>query len=383
MHADALSAITLIGCVISIACLVATIVVHAFFRPLRTSVPSQLLLNLCVALLFSYILFILASQARSSDSLCRTWAMGMHFFWLVAMAWMTSTAVNLHGVVAIVLSLKMELRLRLYYACSWGLPAVVVLATALARPGVYGDEALCWINDRSVLIGAFLVPVALCIAANIVLFAIIVSHLHRAAALRRKSSSIGLHQEQASVRRELRAIASVFFLLGLTWIFGAFIDTNKAASLAFQYLFAIFVSLQGVAIFLFQVVFNDRVKEAWERSQMSRATFSSSGPFKTLPSKLKLKTGLQQVVAVAQTPTGDSSYQSSFEPFALSHARPSHVPGVVPVGARGQLASEEVEDPAIKELRLLDDIMLQDLVAWHETLGDARTSHTVGDLGGP
>ena len=50
-------------------------------------------------------------------------------------------------------------------------------------------------------------------------------------------------------------------LFGLTWVFAAF--TVNAASIAFQFLFAIFNSLQGFFIFLFFCVFGREGRELW------------------------------------------------------------------------------------------------------------------------
>lgn len=61
-------------------------------------------------------------------------------------------------------------------------------------------------------------------------------------------------------KREARALAALFFLLGLSWLFGALINTgDSSSSLAFQYLFAIFTSLQGFGVFVFNCLGNSQV----------------------------------------------------------------------------------------------------------------------------
>jgi hypothetical protein len=96
---------------------------------------------------------------------------------------------------------------------------------------------------------------------NCVFFLKIATSLHRVASKRRGNANHGLKPQ--SHRREMRAIISVFFLMGLGWTFAAFLNVTDAdTSLAFQYLFTICVTLQGFLIFLLQCAFNESVREA-------------------------------------------------------------------------------------------------------------------------
>src|SRR5690242_18290711 len=89
----------------------------------------------------------------------------------------------------------------------------------------------CWINSNSALIGAFLVPLFLAIAINTTLFAIILRRIHLASAERRGAKGL----QSTSKSREVRAAISMFTLMGLSWIFGAFINTGDPdSSLVFQ-----------------------------------------------------------------------------------------------------------------------------------------------------
>ena len=134
--------------------------------------------------------------------------------------------------------------------------------------------ASCWINSKGALIGGFLVPLAICVALNFGLFIIIVHRLHTAAERRRSQKEL----ETTSFSRELRAAVSIFSLLGLAWLFGSLIDTGDPnSSLAFQYLFALFTTLQGLAIFLLQCVTNDRVREEMKPVLSMKAMSSSTG----------------------------------------------------------------------------------------------------------
>ena len=65
----------------------------------------------------------------------------------------------------------------------------------------------------------------------------------------RKSKDSKIAGKRKGTFRTLLSIMGVMTLFGLTWFLGAF--TFKEASIIFQYLFAIFNSLQGFFIFLF------------------------------------------------------------------------------------------------------------------------------------
>lgn len=61
----------------------------------------------------------------------------------------------------------------------------------------------------------------------------------------------------------LRGVCGLLPILGLTWVFGIF-SVNKDL-IIFQYLFAVFNSLQGLFIFLFYVALNPQMREAVAR----------------------------------------------------------------------------------------------------------------------
>lgn len=119
-HGTALSSITIIGCTLSLFGLLITIIIHSGLAQLRRTIPSQLLLHLCAALAMALFVFLLASQASDDRSTCRAWAIGLHYLFLTAIAWMVVHGVNLYAIVVIVLSLRMGLRMKLYTIGGWG-----------------------------------------------------------------------------------------------------------------------------------------------------------------------------------------------------------------------------------------------------------------------
>ena len=60
---------------------------------------------------------------------------------------------------------------------------------------------------------------------------------------------------------KIKRAFGILILVGITWMFGFF--AVREARLVFQYLFAIFNSLQGFAIFVFYCVIQKKVRECW------------------------------------------------------------------------------------------------------------------------
>jgi hypothetical protein len=94
--------------------------VHLYYRELRKSHASRILVNLCAALLIALVVFILASKAGNQPEMCRMWAIALHYFFLCAIAWMVVQGINLYAVVVIVLGLQMDRRIKIYCAFGWG-----------------------------------------------------------------------------------------------------------------------------------------------------------------------------------------------------------------------------------------------------------------------
>ena len=78
---------------------------------------------------------------------------------------------------------------------------------------------------------------------------------------RRKNKGKERAGKRKSTVRTLASLTGVMVLFGLTWVFAAF--TVRSASVVFQFLFAIFNSLQGFFIFLFFVVLAKEARELW------------------------------------------------------------------------------------------------------------------------
>ena len=116
----------------------------------------------------------------------------------------------------------------------------------------------CFIGEPGVFFGAFLGPIFAILLFNATIFVIITSVLIKHSQKRFSSKDKAKRQR---VARLMISIMGVMALFGLMWIFGAL--TIREASTAFQFLFAIFNSLQGFFIFLFFCAFGKDGRELW------------------------------------------------------------------------------------------------------------------------
>ena len=67
-------------------------------RELRTSAPTQILLNFCIALSLTLIVFLVAAERSKTSSItsCRAAAIALHYFVLATFMWMAVEAYNMY-----------------------------------------------------------------------------------------------------------------------------------------------------------------------------------------------------------------------------------------------------------------------------------------------
>ena len=99
----------------------------------------------------------------------------------------------------------------------------------------------------------------------------------------RKSKEAKKKQQLKTTMKTMISIISIMFMFGLQWLFGAL--TIAEASLAFQWLFVIFSTLQGLFLFIFFCVLGKDARDEWMRvftcgrkTKKSHGFLSSHGP---------------------------------------------------------------------------------------------------------
>ncbi|XP_012585807.1 PREDICTED: G-protein coupled receptor 64 isoform X2 [Condylura cristata] len=266
----ALTFITYIGCGFSSIFLSVTLVTYIAFEKIRRDYPSKILIQLCAALLLLNLVFLLDSWIALYDtrSLCISVAVFLHYFLLVSFTWMGLEAFHMYLALVKVFNTYIRKYILKFCIVGWGVPAVVVIIILIISPDNYGlgsygkfpngsPDDFCWINSNAVfyitVVGYFCVIFLL----NVSMFIVVLVQLCRI----KKKKQLGA-QRKTSIQ-DLRSVAGLTFLLGITWGFAFF--AWGPVNVTFMYLFAIFNTLQGFFIFIFYCVAKENVRKQWRR----------------------------------------------------------------------------------------------------------------------
>ncbi|XP_058514789.1 adhesion G-protein coupled receptor G2 isoform X3 [Ochotona princeps] len=266
----ALTFITYIGCGLSSVFLSVTLVTYIAFEKIRRDYPSKILIQLCAALLLLNLVFLLDSWIAlyNSRGLCISVAVFLHYFLLVSFTWMGLEAFHMYLALVKVFNTYIRKYILKFCVVGWGMPAVIVSIVLTVSADNYGlasygkfpngsPDDFCWINSNVVfyitVVGYFCVIFLL----NISMFIVVLVQLCRI----KKKKQLGA-QRKTSIQ-DLRSIAGLTFLLGITWGFAFF--AWGPVNVAFMYLFAIFNTLQGFFIFIFYCAAKENVRKQWRR----------------------------------------------------------------------------------------------------------------------
>ncbi|XP_028399494.1 adhesion G-protein coupled receptor G6-like [Dendronephthya gigantea] len=251
VHDKILGIVSYVGCGLSLIGLTLTITMILILRNLRNQVPSQILLNFCVALSLTLIVFLAAVERSKATSLpivgCRAASIAIHYLLLVTFFWMAVQAFNMYQAFVRVFTHSRLSKTKFMIKCclfAWGTPALIVSITAIFTLDKYGDKTYCRLHGVPFIV-AFLAPIVLILVGNIVAFYFIIRSLLTSGA------KLTSDKKTTGFQHARRGIA-IMVLLGLTWLFG--ILAIGDAKPVFQYLFCIFNTLQGLFVFIFFVV---------------------------------------------------------------------------------------------------------------------------------
>ena len=261
---------------ISIACLLITLTSYFIFSTLQSQ-PGINNVILCVSLLLAQTFYQFgSSQTSLPDWACAVVGAFCHFFWLSVMFSMNICSIEMYFVFKKLTKLPTRfeiahtLRNLMYVVCFSILFVIinVVLSFILSDGQDVGyGGTLCYLSSPVLQTVTFVIPSAIVVVANIVLFALVVLNINAASI-----GSANLNQE----RSYLGIYARLSSIVGLTWIFG-FLQLLIRNEIL-DYLFIILNASQGVFIMMAFIV-NKRtlslyckVKERQKQSAESNST---------------------------------------------------------------------------------------------------------------
>ncbi|XP_060568539.1 adhesion G protein-coupled receptor L3-like isoform X2 [Ruditapes philippinarum] len=256
-HRKALSIISMIGCIVSIICLVLSVAIHAFFWRFIKSVRSIIHMNLSCWLIVAYILFLAGINRTENKDVCTAMAILLHLVFLIVFFGMLTEGCNLSYTVLKPLSTRKP-GIPLMIASYVIAVIIVVVSMGVSQLHGYGTEQACWLSTDTGLIWAFLVPVLVIALVNLIIVVLVIRTMCGTTAMSKKSS-------KGRAKAALRCILVLMPLMGLTWGFGAL--SLNSDTIAFQYLFAFLNSFQGLLIFIFHCVMDKKIKDAFSKQK--------------------------------------------------------------------------------------------------------------------
>ncbi|KRZ60075.1 Latrophilin-3 [Trichinella nativa] len=256
-----LSIITYIGCAISVICLFATLISFFMFRSLQCE-RITIHKNLCLCLLIAEVVFLFGIRQTSNPLTCGIIAVVLHFFFLAAFAWMLLEGFQLYSLLVDVFQPERN-RGKFYYAFAYGLPLVIVAVSLGVDYSKYGTEEYCWLSTEEYFILSFVGPAAFVLCMNFVFLLVSILIVFRHSPYSKSQSP--RHGQTMAVNTRfkmwLKGSVMLVILLGLTWSLG-FLFVNRS-TLFIAYAFTVLNSLQGVFIFVFQVLMHKKVRKEW------------------------------------------------------------------------------------------------------------------------
>ena len=225
--------------------------------------------HLCLTLLLAHLLLLGGLDATQPPLLCSGVALALHYLLLSAFSWMLVEGCHIYRLLTDVFSHK-QFGLLPYYLVGYGLPLLVVLPSLLSsellRFRGYGSSEYCWLSTNHGFIWAFAGPVAAIVTVNCIIFSLAMS-------VARHARSRNTQREKNVVGKSvtwLKGSASLLSILGLGWLTGFLYLTQGLAWTGV--LFTILNSMQGLAIFLLHVAFNDQVRKKLRSHLQARKT---------------------------------------------------------------------------------------------------------------
>ncbi|XP_033117579.1 uncharacterized protein LOC117117396 [Anneissia japonica] len=263
----AISMLTTILCCCSVCCLIVMLLIYVSFEALRNSEKNHIHKNLLVALFLAQVLFLTAVENTSSKGVCTVVAVVLHYLYLSVFTWMTIEGLNLYLKIVRVFNSDL-LSMRAYMVIGWGVPILIVAIAVTCNIEGYGmingeEQYICWIDIKSPLLYAFIVPVFIAVLVN----SVVSIFVWRIIYLKTDSNN-----RWKDARSSLKGVIMLSPILGLPWIFGLF---ARNSSVAIGTIFTVCNAPQGVFLFFTHCLFSNEVRTAMKMHWSKRkARFS-------------------------------------------------------------------------------------------------------------
>jgi hypothetical protein len=260
----ALDIITIVGCSVSLLGLFGIALTATLFPDLRRGASKKIQLHLSSSLATLMLVFLLNAFLVTSSiesQLCLVLGVALHFSLIATFCWMLVAAwfqyLRLTKPLASLCRTPHILLKAAVFA--WGFPFIPCSTLLIVSPDSY-NSSQCYPTGMAHYFSV-IAPVSIIVSLNITMFALIICSIY-------KLDNFGEHTDcglkytnsyqlnQRTAYRRLSTLIFLFFLLGLSWIFGIW---------KLSYLFCSTATLQGFAFFVFFVVLEKNTRAKWSR----------------------------------------------------------------------------------------------------------------------
>ncbi|XP_077969255.1 uncharacterized protein LOC120344893 isoform X2 [Styela clava] len=278
-HRTILSILALIGHILTIICLLVSVLLFIYLKREIKSDRRVIHVNLFLALLLAHIILVISSwtnniksmnvidddDERTTNTQCIVLTFFSHFLLLSAIFWMLVEGIVIYRKIVVVLSRQRNSFSNLYYVIGWGVPvavATICICVGLLTEKKYNSSG-CWLSVTSGMIWAFAAPAILVLVANAIIMILVLKVAMRTQ--RRKVARLPDVEESARskmtraayIKTATRGIVVLTPLLGFTWMCGLIMFHVTMA-----YIFVLLNAFQGVFIFGCYCVCNQEVRTA-------------------------------------------------------------------------------------------------------------------------
>jgi len=190
---------------------------------------------------------------------CIAMAVALHYSVLANFFWMLIVSYFQYQRYVIVFNKYHVQRIVLKSAIiGWGFPVIPVAIILLHDCTMYipvDRKHLCYPTGHAFHFGLML-PLALILVCNATVFGFVVCSIF-------KGTKLTHSKTDDLMRSKLRLLAFLFFVLGMTWIFGLLSGVGERNSLIFAYLFCFSATMQGLVLFAYSIVLDGVTRNLW------------------------------------------------------------------------------------------------------------------------
>ncbi|XP_067877068.1 adhesion G protein-coupled receptor E2-like isoform X2 [Heterodontus francisci] len=256
VEGPALTTITYIGIIISLACLLIAIITFIMCRAIQ-STRTTIHTHLCLCLFVAELLFLIGISATGNRAVCGVIAGILHYLFLACFMWMLLEGVQLYLMVVKVF-LTQTLRGKYTYPVAYGIPAIILFMSAAINPKGYGTREHCWLTIKKGFLWSFVGPMCVICLVNFVFLILTIWKLAQ------KFYSINPDLPNLlKIRMFIITALAQLVLLGCMWIFGVL--HFQARTIALAYIFTITNSFQGTFIFILHCLANKQVRDEYRK----------------------------------------------------------------------------------------------------------------------